>query len=195
MVLRALPDADGPRQVQRLADVTGIPRPTVYRLLAQLHEVGAVERLDGRYQVDPRMADLARRRHPIPGFRESAAQVMRALREQTGATVSLIVPTESGAIALDVVRGRESLPVDIYAGRDMPSRSAGVVVLQGRRRTALDDGDLFSELTCYGAAVTLAQGRRASLAITTTVRNPSAQYAALTQQAAERIGQLSHPFR
>ena len=39
-VLRALPEAGPEHQVVRLAHLTGLPRPTVYRLLSQLHQSG-----------------------------------------------------------------------------------------------------------------------------------------------------------
>lgn len=102
-LLRARPEINGPGQLSKLARVTGIPRSSVYRLIAQLCDVGAVERRQGRYVLGAAMADIARRAEPAAGLRRSAREVMQALREQTGATISLLTPASNGATVLDVI--------------------------------------------------------------------------------------------
>jgi hypothetical protein len=42
-LLRVLPEISGPGQLTALARITGILRPSVHRLLAQLSSVGAVD--------------------------------------------------------------------------------------------------------------------------------------------------------
>ncbi len=190
-ILRALSDTHGRGQVVQISQLTGLPRPTVYRLLAQLHQVGAVENIAGEYRVSLELADLTRLPQSARNFPAGAAQIMQALREQTGATVTLIVPTETSATALHVVPGREALAVDISVGREMPRQSAGVSVLRDNVAAVADQGDVYSDLTCYAAALILTEGRKAALSITTTARNPSIQYATITQQAAARIERLT----
>jgi len=195
-LLRALPDIDGPGQLTELARVTGIPRPSVYRLLAQLSAVGAVELRNGRYLLGTAMVDLARRVEPAAGLRRGAVDVMRALRERTGATVSLVAPGGEGAVVLDVVAGRDTLPVDIYVGCAMPAVSAGALVLgsgsaadrvRPAHRAAIDDEHTVPGLTCYATAITLPDGTAAALQITSTTGRNAVRLATLAHQAADRI--------
>ncbi|MET9127002.1 helix-turn-helix domain-containing protein [Streptomyces sp. NPDC004528] len=63
-VLRALPEAGREHQVARLADLTGLPRPTVHRLLGQLRDSGAVTWTAGRWTLSASLQRWAvERRH------------------------------------------------------------------------------------------------------------------------------------
>jgi DNA-binding IclR family transcriptional regulator len=201
-LLQALPDIGGPGQLGQLARVTGIPRPTVYRLMAQLCAVGAVERRHDRYLVGTAMVNLASRVEPETGLRRDAAEVMRALREQTGATVSLVAPVGTGGIVLDVIVGRERLPVDIYAGCEMPAASAGGLVLHPRaaddrirsgHRAAVDDEHTIPGLTCYAVGITLRNGTAVALQLSSTTNHNATQLAPLARQAADRIASRIRP--
>jgi DNA-binding IclR family transcriptional regulator len=203
-LLRALPRADRHHQLSDLARLTGIPRSSVYRLMAQLHAAGAVERPRGQYVVAQSLSDFARNAEPVAGLREHSWGVMQALRSRTGATVSLVIPTDSGCSALEVILGRETLPTPIHAGIVMPSTAAAALVLdpspaperaESINGWATDDGCVYLGLTCYAAAIRVAGRVEAVLQISTTADHPSSQFAALTRQSADRIAaQLSaHP--
>jgi IclR family transcriptional regulator, acetate operon repressor len=75
-LLRALPDIDGPGQLSRLAEATGIPRPSVHRLMAQLLDVGAVELRGDLYRLGTAMLGFANRVEPTVGLRRGALHVM-----------------------------------------------------------------------------------------------------------------------
>jgi IclR family transcriptional regulator, acetate operon repressor len=195
-LLRALPQIGGPGQLSELARATGIPRPSVHRLLTQLSSVGAVERQHGQYVLGTAMLEIARRVEPTAGLRRGAAEVMRVLREQTGVTVSLLTPAAQGAVVLDMIPGRESLPVDIYAGCAMPAVAAGALVLdpaaapervRPAQRAAIDDEHTVPGLTCYATAITLPGGGAAALQLTSTNGHNAIQLAALAHQGAARI--------
>lgn len=195
-LLRALPGAGPEHQLGELARLTGIPRPSVYRLMAQLHAVGAVERVGGRYIVANSLAELARHADPLAGRGQYAGQVMRALRDRTGATVSLIVPRERGCSALEVVPGREPLPTRIYAGKEMPSLAAAALVFDPSAAPeradvingwAVDHAHVHAGLTCYAAAIRVAGQVEAALQISSTVDRPSDRFAVLIRQCAVRI--------
>lgn len=197
-LLRALPDADRHHQLADLARITGIPRPTAYRLMAQLHAVGAVERRPrGHYVLAQSLADVARRAEPLPGLRKLAWPVMQNLRAQIGATVSLVVPTEQGCSTLLVLAGREALPTPIYAGIVMPPTAAAALVLDPRPAPervdpaggwASDNARACSGLTCFASEIRVAGEVEAVLQISTTAAQPSSRYAALVRQGSDRIG-------
>jgi IclR family acetate operon transcriptional repressor len=135
-VLRALPEVGREHQVARLARVTELPRPTVHRLLGQLRESGAVEWANGHWTLSASLLGLAQRVEPLAGLRESAAKVIQRLREQTGAAVSLVVPSEGSFVALEMIPGRDDLPIDARSGARMPASTAAAMVLTPRQTPA-----------------------------------------------------------
>ncbi|MFE0489254.1 helix-turn-helix domain-containing protein [Streptomyces griseoaurantiacus] len=202
-VLRALPETGAEHQVARLAELTGLPRPTVYRLLGQLRGSGAVEWSGGHWSLSPSLLGLARRVEPLTGLRRTASKVIQRLREQTGAAVSLVVPWEEAYVALEMVPGREELPIDAHSGAPMPASTAARLVLAPaaapavRRRpfgAAADDQDVCEGLTCYAVPVGLPGGRRAALQIATAPHRPADRYAGHVHRAAVELeGGLTAP--
>jgi IclR family transcriptional regulator, acetate operon repressor len=196
-VLRALPDADERRQVSSLAELTTIPRSTVYRLLRQLRGSGAVElRPDGRWVVSPHLLEIAGRVQPLDGIRTGASRIIAALRANTGATISLVVPTETSLVAVEMIPGREGLPFDAYPGAEMPGTSAAAAVLDAgrardsRRRpfdAAVDDQHSFEGVTCYARLVRLPGAQRAALLIATSASRRAENFAAHVQRAGNAI--------
>jgi DNA-binding IclR family transcriptional regulator len=195
-ILRALPDAGRDHQVLELSRITGIPRPSVYRLLAQLRVVGAVERPRDHYVLAQSLVDIARRTGPLPGLRNQAFGVMQSIRAQTGATVSLVIPTEQGCSALDVIPGRETLPTPVHAGIAMPRSAAAALVfdptpalerIDPSAGWASDDARVVPDLTCYASAIRVAGRIEAVLQISTTRSRPADRFATLIRLGADRI--------
>jgi len=193
-VLRALPDADQRRQVTSLAELTSIPRPTVHRLLLQLRRSGAVElRADGRWAVSPQLLEITGRAQPFDGIRTGVNRVIQELREQTGATVSLVVPARASLFALEMVPGREALPIDAFPGAEMPDLAAAAVVLDPRHHhsprrrpfaAAVDEEHLLEGLTCYARLLTLPGGQKSALQIATSPQRRAERFAGHVQRAA-----------
>ncbi|MFG1922591.1 helix-turn-helix domain-containing protein [Cryptosporangium sp. NPDC048952] len=190
-VLRALPLAGQVAQVTRVAELTGLPRPTVHRMLGQLRAAGAVDWCDGHWTLSADLLGLAQRVEPVPGLRTSATSVIQGLREQTGAAVSLVVAGGESFVALEMVPGRDPLPIDARAGSEMPGSTAAGVVLGGhssaRRRpfgAAVDDEDVMPGLTCYAVPVRLPAGGRAALQIATPAGRSAERSAAAVHRAA-----------
>ncbi|MDJ1137224.1 helix-turn-helix domain-containing protein [Streptomyces iconiensis] len=200
-VLRALPQSDERRQLSSLAELTRIPRTTVSRLLRQLRRSGAVERAPGgRWAVSPQLLGMGARARTLGHARTRANRVIQELRDQTGATVSLVVPAQTGLVAVEMIPGREELPIDAYAGIEMPDMSAAAMVLDPIRRdssrlrpfaAAVDEEDMLEGLTCYARLLTLADGQRASLQIAMASRLPAENFAAHVQRAALAIERLA----
>lgn len=197
-LLQALPDIDGPGQPGRLAQVTGIPRPSVYRLMAQLLAVGAVELRGDVYRLGAGMLELASRVEPTEGLRRGALDVMQTLRERTGATVSLVARSGTDAVVLEAVPGRDVLPVHIRSGTVMPPVAAGALVLdpaaavhrvRRAHRAALDDEHTVPGLTCYASAIALPDGTTAALQLTGTTSHSAIRLAKLVHQAADHVAE------
>ena len=204
-LLQALPDIDdGPGQLAKLAETTGIPRPSVYRLMAQLQALGAVEMHDEGYRLGAGMLKLASRVEPATGLRRDALEVMRALRERTGATLSLVAPSSTGAVVLEVVPGRKALPVHIRSGTIMPPVAAGALVLNTAAaahrvrpayRAAFDADQTVPSLTCYAAAIPLPDGGAAALQLTNAVSQNAIRFDTLVRDAAQRIAERVRAHR
>jgi DNA-binding IclR family transcriptional regulator len=195
-LLRALPDANREHQLRDLARLTGIPRSSVYRLMAQLHEIGVVERPAGHYVISESLAGIVRTAEPIAGLRTVSAGVMQHLRTQTNGTISLVVPTEQGSSAIEVIPGTVTLPTPLYVGIPMPNRAAAALVLDPTPAPhcvdpvagwASDDARVYSGLTCYASAIRVAGRVEAVLQVSTTTDRPSSQFATVIRQAAARI--------
>jgi DNA-binding IclR family transcriptional regulator len=195
-LLKALPEADPDHQIADLARLTGVPRASVYRLLSQLHEVGAVERPRGHYVIGQSLTEIVYRAEPVVGLREQARGIMRALRNHTNATISLVVPAEGGCVALEVVPGRETLPTPIVVGIAMPPAAAAALVLDpgpapervgAYGMWANDDARVFSDLTCFASAIRVGGRTEAVLQISTLASSPAGRFAALLRRAADDI--------
>ena len=191
-LLHALPDSTGQGQIARLVELTGLPRPTVYRLLAQLRENGLVTWHEGRWSLGTAILQLGQRVEPVPGLRAATALVIQRLRDQTGAAVSLVVANGPAFVALDMIPGREELPIPAHAGADMPIRTAAALTLHPLKdarerlrpfRGAVDQEHLLLGLTCYAAAVQMPGGRRVSLQIATPSSRPAERYAGAVHRA------------
>ncbi|MEU5698525.1 hypothetical protein [Streptomyces aurantiacus] len=96
-------------------------------------------------------------------------------------------------MALEMVPGRDALPIDARSGVQMPASTAAAMVLTpsavppARRRpygAAVDDQDMFLGMTCYAVPVCLPGRRRVSLQIATTAQQPADRFAALIHRAA-----------
>ena len=170
-ILRALPDADNDHQVTSLSEMTGLPRPTVYRLLDQLRAADAVTFIGQRWRLSTELLGLAKRVEPYGGLREPAAHVLRILRQQTGATVSLVSARGEDAVVLEIVPGSDSMPADARPGFVLPAFTAAGILLRSGPLTSLpgvavDHGDVWNGLSCYAAPIPL-PGGHATLQIAT----------------------------
>lgn len=103
-LLSVLPDLPGPQQISGLARAAGMPRPTVHRLIRQL-QAGAVQRIRDRWVVGPTLLNFVQSTELIPGLRDQSFPVLHQLRNQTGATVSVVVPDDQASRILEILHG------------------------------------------------------------------------------------------
>jgi DNA-binding IclR family transcriptional regulator len=124
--------ADGPRTLRWLADASGLPRPTAYRLLVALEAHRLVARdATGAFGLGPRLAELAVRAGPALDLAAVAGPVLARLHEATGESVQLYVRSGDRRLcvaARDAGTGlRDSVPVGAVLPLD--AGSGGKVLL------------------------------------------------------------------
>lgn len=194
-MLKALPAADGQAQASQIAAATGIPRPTVHRLLQQLEGIGAVTRIGDRWELGAGLLELGALVEPHGRLRAAASIVAQELRASTGATVSVVVPDGDRFIAIEMMPGRHDLPFTSRTGAVMPANTAAARVLADHPSaptTAEDDEEVIAGITCYAVRIPL-PSVRAALQVATTPEHHARALAPDVRRAAALIAtRMSH---
>ncbi|MFF3864359.1 IclR family transcriptional regulator [Micromonospora sp. NPDC001898] len=137
-LLHLVADAPGGLTVTEAANLLGIGRAAVYRLVGALSGHGMVRRDgDGRLRLGAGVLHLARRAQPL--LAEGALPALRRLAEQAGATAHLTVVEGGEGVALAVVEPSwTSLHVAYRTGTRHPldRGAAGRAILGGRSGSA-----------------------------------------------------------
>ncbi|MER5701151.1 helix-turn-helix domain-containing protein [Micromonospora sp. NPDC002296] len=137
-LLHLVADAPGGLTVTEAANLLGIGRAAVYRLVGALSGHGMVRRDgDGRLRLGAGVLNLARRAQPL--LAEGALPALRRLAEQAGATAHLTVVEGGEGVALAVVEPSwTSLHVAYRTGTRHPLErgAAGRAILGGRSGSA-----------------------------------------------------------
>lgn len=125
-----------PVRLSELDSAIDLPKSTIQRNLQTLAEAGWIDALDNdsppRWQVAPRVVNLFARKALALDLRRAAREPMLRLRDATGLTVQLAVPsTQQQLVILDKVEADRSEPTTGHIGTAMPkaSTSAGVAML------------------------------------------------------------------
>lgn len=199
-LLCVLPDVPGPQQISGLAKAAGMPRPTVHRLIHQLQAAGAVQRVSNRWVVGPSLLNFVYSTELIPGLRDQSFTVLHKLRNQTGATVSVVVPGDQASRILEILHGHTALKRPGFVGQAMPTTAAADRVLQatvtrvGRRSelTAVDNQDTVAGINCVAVRVTVPRCAPFALQLSTPGDQPAERWANLLAQAGRAISARLH---
>lgn len=143
----------GQAGLTRLASECGLPKTTVYRLLEQLVELGAVERCAAGYRMGPRMFRLGQQWQPYPGLRAVAKEPMRRLVGATGATVGISVLWQGQTLVLDWIPGEAAPAAVLRAGVVWPWFTAGGKVLAAAAYPRLPTGSVPASWPREAAAI------------------------------------------
>lgn len=135
--------ADTPRlSLQGLAERTGLPQSTTYRLACELVEWGGLERGSGGYQIGMRLweiGELARRGEQL---RDVALPFMQDLYDATHENVHLAVLDGREALYIEKISGRRAARVVTRRGGRLPLHATGV----GKALLAYAPEDLVAEI-------------------------------------------------
>lgn len=141
-VLQIVADAPGRLGMAELCARAGMPRATVYRIIAALRAEGLVAGAD-RLALGPRLISLASRSWAESDLRTLAQDDILALRDLTGETVHLAVPSDAEMVYIDKLDSPQTVRMSSRIGTRvmLHSSSVGKAYL-----AALPDGERASLL-------------------------------------------------
>ncbi len=114
--------ADGAATLQALTEAAGLPKPTVYRMLAMLDEAGLIAREpDGRRVVaGPRLSRLALDVLMNESVRTPRHVILARLAAEVGETVNLTMLDKGEIVYLDRVESAWPLRMTLQPGSRVP---------------------------------------------------------------------------
>jgi IclR family acetate operon transcriptional repressor len=99
---------------------SSLPRSTAHRLVAQLSDLGALERSARGWRLGTRMFELGQLVPREHGLRELAVAHMQDLHAATGETVQLAVADSEEVLYVEIVAGHLKVPTPSRRGGRMP---------------------------------------------------------------------------
>jgi len=127
-------DEDHPsRTAGEIAEIAGLARPTTYRLLQTLHQLGYVRSRHGRYEVPPRVLRLGAGYLGRRSMAAHAQPILDVLSAEVGEHVAVGVLDGNDVITVAAANSPQSrfLSVAVQVGQRMPAEvtSLGRVLL------------------------------------------------------------------
>ena len=144
-LVEVLAGSDRRHSLQSLVDETGLPKPTLHRMLQQLESAGMLLReSDGRhYGTGPRLRRLAQNLLLHDTLHGARHAVLRSLVQEVGESCNITALSGSEVVYLDRVETAAPLRFYLHAGSRVPahcSASGKVLLAQmtpGQRRKLL----------------------------------------------------------
>ncbi|MGB3441840.1 MAG: IclR family transcriptional regulator [Actinophytocola sp.] len=146
LLLDAFGAADSDLALAQLTARTGLPKPTAYRMIAELVAHGWLERTDRGYRLGMKIFVLGQHVPRQRGLREAALPYLEDLYEATHENVHLTVFDSPDTLFLEKVTGRRSMPIVSRVGGTLPAHctASGKVFLAlgppSRVRQVVDGG-------------------------------------------------------
>lgn len=126
-LLQQICDRTTPPDVRDLLAENSFTRPTLYRLLHGLEAEGLiVQGNDKRYKPGPRLINLARTALATSDIRDLARDALIRVRDKTGETVHLAVPSGDGLVYIDKIESQQTVRMNSTIGAFVPLHSSGV---------------------------------------------------------------------
>ena len=147
-LLDAFSSADTTLSLAELTARTGLPKPTVHRLAAELVGWGGLERTDGRYRLGMKLFELGQRVPRRRDLREAALPYLEDLYEATHENIHLAVQDGPHTLFLEKVSGRRSMQIESEVGGKLPLHCTAT----GKVFLALGSPDYFRRVAVAGLA-------------------------------------------
>ncbi len=124
-LLELVAGKDRPVSLQGLCEETGLPKPTLHRMLAQLEQAGLLVRGDGRhYSTGERLHRLAETALMHGGHHRARHAVLADLVSQIGESCNLTALSGTEVVYLDRVETPEPLRFTLHAGSRVPAHAS-----------------------------------------------------------------------
>jgi DNA-binding IclR family transcriptional regulator len=170
----------GPATMAQIVEGTGLPRPTVYRLLSALEAHCLVGRGGGRYVLGMRLLGWGNRAVGLD-LLEASRPVLAALADETGESVQLYVREGNRRVCVaGVERAGGGLRDTVPVGAMLPLNlgSGGKVLLawaeDGGRFRRVDAVEL-EEIRCRGWAESVAEREEGVASVSAPVFGPGGE--------------------
>jgi len=180
--------------VTELAQAVGMTRPTAFRLLLSMEQVGFIDRIDNNYTLGWEMARLGRLADPTAGVAAKVQPILERLAQEVNETISFALtkgPTEYDLIA-EASSSRMLSVSNLYVHRQYPlhASATGKILLAD-----LDDARILQVLP-----ETLASYTRQTItdreALLREIRDVRANgYSVIDNELEEGLFALSVPVR
>ena len=121
-ILETVVNADRPLAMSEIVEAHGLPKPTVFRVLATLEAASFVTRepVDKRYSIGPRLAQLGLSIMLNQSLRRERRAILQRVADDTGETCNLTMVDGIDVVYLDRVESRWPLRVDLSPGSRVP---------------------------------------------------------------------------
>lgn len=155
-VLEAIAAADGPIGLVELIDATGLPKPTVHRIVGLLLDAGLLLReAEGkRYAPGPRLASLGLAALTHVAWRAPRHAILKSLVAEIGETCNLTLLDGTEVVYLDRVEAAWPLRLHFQTGSRVPAHCSAsgkllLALLPSRERKRLLEALPFSYHTAH----------------------------------------------
>lgn len=153
-ILEAFDEAHPSRTAAEIAATVGLARPTTYRMLQTLRQLGYVRNDGGRFELSPRVLRLAAGYLGRESLAARSQPSLDRLSEQVGEHVAIGILDGDDVITLAASSSPHSrlLAVAVQPGQRLPAvhTSLGRVLLAHHQERAIDDA---AEIRSRGYAV------------------------------------------
>jgi IclR family transcriptional regulator, acetate operon repressor len=121
-ILETLVNADQSLAMSEIVEAHGLPKPTVFRVLATLEAAGLITRepSDKRYSIGPRLAKLGLAIMTNQSSRRERRAILQRVADETGETCNLTMVDGIDVVYLDRVESRWPLRIDLSPGSRVP---------------------------------------------------------------------------
>ncbi|WP_405595386.1 IclR family transcriptional regulator [Streptomyces sp. NBC_01092] len=126
VILESFSPSGGPYRLSELSQHTGLPKPTVHRLAADLVRLGWLERSGAQYRLGPKLFELGSLVPHRLDLREAALPFLQDLFEATRETVHLGIREGMEVVYLERIHGHEALQLPSRIGGSLPLTCTGV---------------------------------------------------------------------
>jgi IclR family acetate operon transcriptional repressor len=139
-------DSGGPVSLADMTRRTGIPKPTLYRLLGDLVPPGIVEHGNSGYTLGRRLFELGVAAPRYGCIRDAARPHMEELLAATSETVHLAVLSGSEVLYLEKLQGRSAVRMPTGVGARMPAHCTAL----GKALLAHSDAGVVENMLRHG---------------------------------------------